>query len=123
VVTFNASGAIRAVVWFFFLLQGFFAVGLLLRLALARYLLLLYLAANFFLFSLVVWFFIYIAFAWGTRTSDILVMVTFIAYLLCLSWGFIYLFHPDVVAYFQSRPTSKAPDLFLDPFRDQALRP
>lgn len=112
VVTFNASGGLRAAVWLFFLVQGFFVVGLLLRLPLARYLLLIYLAANVLLFSMVVWFFVYSALAWGAQLADALAMLVFVGYVLYLSWGFVYLFHPDVVAYFESRPTAKTPGAF-----------
>jgi hypothetical protein len=103
--TLNSGGAFRALVWGFFLLQGFFAVGLLLRLPLARHLLLIYLAINFFLLSLAVWFFVYTGLVWGAHRTDVLAVLVFVAYLLYLSWGFIYLFHPAVVAYFRSRTT------------------
>ena len=85
----------------FFAVQIFVVVGLAIRLAVARYILVASLGANVFLLGVAVWVFVFVAIAWGLRGSDAPAVVPVVAYHLFVSWGFLYLHHPDIAAYFR----------------------
>ena len=85
----------------FFAMQVFLVVGLAIRLTIARYILVASLAANVFLLGILVWVFVFVASAWGLRGSDAPAVVPVVAYHLFVCWGFIYLLHPDIAAYFR----------------------
>jgi len=96
------TGGLKGILaWSFVAVQVFVAVGLAIRLTVARYILVASLGANVFLFGVLVWVFVFVAIAWGLRGSDAPAVVPVVAYHLFVSWGFIYLLHPDIAAYFR----------------------
>ena len=99
-VATETGGLKGMLAWAFFAVQVFVVVGLAIRLAIARYILVASLGANVFIFGVVVWVFVFVAVAWGLRASDAPAVVPVVAYHLFVSWGFLYLFHPDIAAYF-----------------------
>lgn len=96
-LSFSASGSLRAFIWLFFAAHLFFVVGLLLPLRFARVALAVYLAGNVFATALAGWFLVFVGVAWGLQVTPVAWLIA--AYGLFVSWGFMYLFHPDVRAY------------------------
>src|SRR5512136_2656013 len=64
----------------FFAVQVFVIIGLAIRLTIARYILVASLGANVFVFGIVVWFFLFVAAAWGLRSSDAPAVAPVVAY-------------------------------------------
>ena len=92
----------------FFAVQVFVVVGLAIWLAIARYILVASLGANVLIFGIAVWAFVFVAAAWGLRGSDAPAVGPVVAYHLFVSWGFMYLFHPEIAAYFRGYVNERA---------------
>lgn len=80
-------------------LQAVLLVGLLLPWQHTRTILLGYVGASIVGVSLVLWFFIFVGVAWGTRQHDLAIATPVAVYFAFLAWTWMYLFHPDVADY------------------------
>jgi hypothetical protein len=85
--------------WGFAGAQLLFIVGLALPFAPARHLVVAYLAVKVFAVALAVWAIVFVAVSWGLRQADLPLILPVLAYQAFVSWGFLYLFDPDVQTY------------------------
>jgi hypothetical protein len=95
----DAGRLMSVAAWGFCAMQIFFLVGLLLPVRFARPLLLAYVCASILGLAVVLWFFVFVAVAWGMRSHDLPAIAPLGAYLAFLVWALFYLFHPDVRDY------------------------
>jgi len=100
-LSIGASGKTAVLGWLFFVVEIAVAVGLLFPALAAWYAVLASLAVNLFVFSALLWVCAFIASAWGLHSTELMAAIGAAFYFVFLSWGFVYLFHPDVEAYFR----------------------
>jgi len=93
-VAADVGGAKGVLAWLCVALEAIVAAGLLIPWRIARYLLIVQLAATVFVLAVPAWAFAFVAAAWGLHPTDAPVVVV----ILC--WAFVYLFHPGVRDYF-----------------------
>jgi len=99
-VSAEASGWRTFAIWLVVAVELAIAGGSLMHWAAARYALAAQIAVHISIAALVVWAFVFVAFAWGLHVSDAPIVASAVAYLLLGCWAFIYLFSPGVVDYF-----------------------
>jgi len=101
-VAADIGAAKSLLAWFFVAAEAAVAVGLVMPWRIARYLVIVQLGVNVFVFALLAWAFVFVAIAWGLHVSEVPIVVTIAGYLLFVCWGFMYLFHPELQDYFAS---------------------
>jgi hypothetical protein len=99
-VSADASGMKSFIIWIVVVAELTIAGGLLVPWRPARYALIGQVAGHVFVSALVVWSFVFVAFAWGLHASDAPIVVSATGYLFLACCAFMYLFHPDVQEYF-----------------------
>jgi hypothetical protein len=99
-VSADASGMKSLIIWGVVVAELTLAGGLLVPWRPARYVLVAQVACHVFVAALVVWAFVFVAFAWGLHASDAPIVATASAYLLLACAAFTYLFSPEVEEYF-----------------------
>ena len=104
-VALDAGGAKGLIAWAVVIAEVTLATGLIMGRALARYVLIVQVAAHVLVFALFACAAMFIAIAWGLRGVELAVVLSIVGYLLLVCWAFMYLFHPGVEEFFtrQSR--------------------
>jgi hypothetical protein len=99
-VSADASGMKSFIVWVVVVAELTIAGGLLMPWRPARYALIAQVTCHVFVSALVVWSFVFVAFAWGMHASDAPIVASATGYLLFACCAFMYLFHPGIQEYF-----------------------
>jgi hypothetical protein len=99
-VSADASGVKSLLVGAVVVVELAIAGGLLIHWRPARYALIAQVMLHVFVAALVVWAFVFVAFAWGLHATDAPIVVSASVYLLFACWAFLYLFHPEIAEYF-----------------------
>ena len=99
-VSADASGVKSLLVGVAVVVELAIAGGLLIHWRPARYVLIAQVVLHVFVAALVVWAFVFVAFAWGLHATDAPIVASATAYLLFACWAFMYLFHPEIEEYF-----------------------
>lgn len=100
-LSIGASGKAAVVGWLLFVGEIAVAVGLLVPVIAAWYAALASLAVSVVAISAALWVCVFIAAAWGLHSSELMAAIAVGVYFLFLCWGFVYLFHPELEAYFR----------------------
>jgi hypothetical protein len=100
VVAEELSGPNSLAAWLLVVVEVAVAGGLIVRWAIARYLLIVQITLNVLVFAMAAWALVFVAGAWGLHATDTPAVLLLIGYLVFACWAFLYLFHPDVVEYF-----------------------
>jgi len=99
-VSADASGVKSLLVGVAVVVELAIAGGLLIHWRPARYALIAQVTLHVFVSALVVWAFVFVAFAWGMHAADAPIVASATGYLLFACWAFMYLFHPEIEEYF-----------------------
>jgi len=99
-VAVDASGAKSLVAWAVVLAEAALVTGLIMGRSLARYVLIVQVAAHVLVFALFACAALFIAIAWGLHGVELAVVLSIVGYLLLVCWAFMYLFHPGVEEFF-----------------------
>ena len=105
-VAVDAGGAKSLIAWAVVIAEVALATGLLMGRSLARYVLIVQVAAHVLVFALFACAALFIAIVWGLHGVELAVVLSIVGYLLLVSWAFMYLFHPGVEEFF-SRQSAK----------------
>lgn len=98
----DASGFKSFFAWILVIVVLLAAGGLLMRLRIAQWVVVLQVAVHVFVFAVAGWAFVFVALAWGLHASEAAIVALIFAYLLFTFWAFMYLFYPDVMDYFDT---------------------
>jgi len=107
-VSADASGVKSLIIWIVVVVELTIAGGLLIPWRPARYALMAQIIGHVFVAALVVWAFVFVAFAWGLHASDAPIVATASGYLVLVCAAFMYLFYPTVHDYFAGMVNSRA---------------